>query len=161
MASTARAAGPRRRSTPPRRARFTGSARTPTAGAGTAIGSPSSPARSSRTPRSRSGSGSRSWRAAMRGDAFPLTGEVEVDETYVGGKAVNAHRGNRGRKTSATPGKRGNLVPPKVGVVGAIARKGNVVCKVIGSMEAPTIKEFVHEAVSKDVSLIASDDHPA
>ena len=101
------------------------------------------------------------WRAAMRGDAFPLTGEVEVDETYVGGKASNAHRGNRGQKTSATAGKRGNLIPPKVGVVGAIARKGNVVCKVIGSMEAPTIKEFVHQAVSKDVSLIASDDHPA
>ena len=27
------------------------------------------------------------WRAAMRGDAFPLTGVVEADETYVGGKA--------------------------------------------------------------------------
>src|SRR5438477_6627220 len=53
------------------------------------------------------------WRAAMRGDAFPLTGEVEVDETYVGGKASNAHRGNRGQKTSATAGKRGNLIPPK------------------------------------------------
>ena len=26
------------------------------------------------------------WRAAMRGDAFPLAGEVEVDETYIGGK---------------------------------------------------------------------------
>ena len=26
------------------------------------------------------------WRAAMKGDAIPLTGEVEVDETYVGGK---------------------------------------------------------------------------
>src|ERR1022692_416766 len=31
------------------------------------------------------------WRAAMRGDAFPLTGEVEVDETYIGGKDRNRH----------------------------------------------------------------------
>ncbi|HEY6420338.1 MAG TPA: IS1595 family transposase, partial [Candidatus Binataceae bacterium] len=26
------------------------------------------------------------WRCAMQGDAFPLTGEVEADETYIGGK---------------------------------------------------------------------------
>ena len=26
------------------------------------------------------------WRAAMKGDAFPLTGVVEVDETYIGGE---------------------------------------------------------------------------
>src|SRR6202790_319771 len=30
-------------------------------------------------------------RAAMRGDAFPLSGEVEADETYVGGKDRNRH----------------------------------------------------------------------
>src|SRR5262249_28570766 len=31
------------------------------------------------------------WRAAMRGDAFPLDGVVEVDETYIGGKDRNRH----------------------------------------------------------------------
>ena len=101
------------------------------------------------------------WRAAMRGDAFPLTGEVEIDETYVGGTASNAHRGNRGKRTSAVPGKRGNLVPPKVGVVGAIARKGNVVAKVIGSMEAPTVKKFVYQTVADTVSLVATDEASA
>src|ERR1700674_290201 len=30
------------------------------------------------------------WRAAMKGDAFSLTGQVEVDETYIGGKIAIA-----------------------------------------------------------------------
>jgi hypothetical protein len=30
-------------------------------------------------------------RAAMRGDAFPLTDEVEVNETFLGGKQKNRH----------------------------------------------------------------------
>jgi transposase-like protein len=101
-------------------------------------------------------------RAAMQdGGFFRLTGTVEIDETYVGGNATFAHKGNRGKNTSAMPGRRGNLVPPKVGVVGAIARKGNVVAKVIGSLDAPTIKSFVRRAVADDVSLVATDAHPA
>ncbi|HEV7734075.1 MAG TPA: IS1595 family transposase [Candidatus Binatia bacterium] len=101
-------------------------------------------------------------RAAMKEDGGGiLNGIVEIDETYVGGSADNAHRGNRGKTTSARVGKRGNLVPPKVGVVGAIARKGNVVCKVIGSADAPSIKAFIRKTVGDDVSLIATDAHPA
>jgi len=101
-------------------------------------------------------------RAAMKDPTFlKLCGQVEIDETYIGGSASNAHRGNRGKVTSATPGKRGNLVPPKFGVVGAIARKGNVVCKVIGSTDALTIKSFIRKTVSSEVSLVATDSDPA
>src|SRR5437879_5352347 len=32
------------------------------------------------------------WRAAMQGDAFPLSGVVEVDETHLGGKDRNRHK---------------------------------------------------------------------
>jgi hypothetical protein len=36
------------------------------------------------------------WRAAMRGDMYqPLSGEVEVDESFVGGKERNKHRSKR------------------------------------------------------------------
>jgi len=52
------------------------------------------------------------WRAAMNGDAFPLTGEVEVDETFVGGKAANKHKSKR----TGHVGTAG-----KVAVIGAIA----------------------------------------
>src|SRR6266404_1970088 len=35
------------------------------------------------------------WRAAMQGDAFPLSGVVEVDETHLGGKDRNRHKNKR------------------------------------------------------------------
>jgi hypothetical protein len=99
-------------------------------------------------------------RAAMKNGGI-LSGEVEIDETYVGGSSTNAHRGNRGKATKAKRGKMGNLIPPKTGVVGAIARKGNVVAQVIGSASAPTIKSFIRQTVCDDVSLIATDNAPA
>jgi transposase-like protein len=101
-------------------------------------------------------------RAAMQNGGFfgGLTGEVEVDETYVGGSAVGAHRGNRGKRTSATPGAKGRLIPPKVSVIGAIARKGNVVCKVIERASAKELTGFVKEVVADNVSLVATDQNP-
>ncbi|MCH7614974.1 MAG: IS1595 family transposase [Nitrospinae bacterium] len=89
------------------------------------------------------------WRAAMKGDVLPLTGEVEVDETYVGGKDKNKHRNKR----SGIPGGTG-----KVAVIGAIARKGMVVAKAIERTDANTLQGFVYETVADDVSLIATDE---
>jgi transposase-like protein len=99
-------------------------------------------------------------RAAMQqGGGGLLGGIVEIDETYVGGEARNAHRGNRGKSTTAKPNKLGHLAPPKATVVGAIARKGNVVCKVIERASNRTLTRFVREVVSEDVELVATDQH--
>jgi len=46
----------------------------------------------------------------------------------------------------------------KVPVIGAIVRKGNVVCEVIEQTDARTLQRFVNEAVSDKVSLVATDD---
>jgi ISXO2-like transposase domain len=78
-------------------------------------------------------------RAAMKDDEFrQLLGEVEADETYIGGKASN-----------------------RMPLIGAISRKGNVVCKAIEPADRATLNRFIKEAVFHKVSLLATDEHPA
>ena len=94
----------------------------------------------------------------------PLSGEVEVDETYIGGKDRNRHKGKKSADMRKAKGAQrlGEAVGfGKVGVIGAIERKGNVVARVIGSMDAPTLGAFVRRATDEKVSLVATDDAPA
>jgi transposase-like protein len=89
-------------------------------------------------------------RAAMKDEGLAqLLGTVEIDETYIGGKESNKHVGKRsGRK-----GTRG-----KTEVIGAISRKGNVVCKMVEQADWDTYDKFVRETVSNKVSLVATDE---
>ena len=98
------------------------------------------------------------WRAAMRGEMYKLDGLVEVDDIYVGGKDRNRHKG----KKSADLRREGKATGfAKVGVIGAIARKGNVVCRVIGEADAPTLSSFVDKVTSHSVRLVATDENKA
>ena len=100
-------------------------------------------------------------RAAMKqGGMFnppKLSGEVEVDETFIGGKAKNRH--GRGIGGGKKKGEGGTGKMGKVGVIGAIARKGNIVCQVIERVDAKTLERFVAATVSDDVSLVATDEY--
>jgi hypothetical protein len=101
------------------------------------------------------------WRAAMKGDVMQLSGVVEVDETFVGGKDRNRHWKKKSQQMRAARGADDEKIGyGKVGVIGAIARKGNVVCKVIGDMDARTKSGFVRRTVADDVSLVATDENP-
>jgi transposase-like protein len=92
-------------------------------------------------------------RAAMKNEEFrKLTGTVEMDETYIGGDNRNRHRNKR---------LRGRGTVGKIAVIGAIARKGNVVAKMIQSTTIATVDKFVREAVADNVTLVATDEHPA
>ncbi len=79
-----------------------------------------------------------------------LMGIVEVDETYIGGKFKNKHRSQKPAHAKGTVG--------KVPVIGAIARKGNVVCQMIENADKPTMDGFVRKVVSDKVDLVATDE---
>ena len=91
-------------------------------------------------------------RAGMQDESFQkLMGIVEVDETFVGGKAKNRHKDRRGDGSGGTGGAGKEIV------AGAVSRKGNVVARVIQNTDAKTLQGFVRGAVSEKVSLLCTD----
>jgi transposase-like protein len=93
-------------------------------------------------------------RTALVENIEQLGGVVEIDETFVGGKRSNKHKSDRGDHTGTGNG-------PAAGkgiVIGAVARRGNVVARVIDNMKTETIMSFVNEAISNKVSLVCTDD---
>ena len=98
------------------------------------------------------------WRHVRAAD-----GVVEVDETYVGGKDRNRHWNKKSAQRRAAIGElplgESKFGFGKVGVIGAIERKGNVVARVIGSQDAPTLAGFVRKVVDKNVRLVVTDEH--
>lgn len=90
-------------------------------------------------------------RCAMRGGIEKLEGEVEIDETYIGGLEGNKHWDKRVGKREAAA--------KKMAVIGAISRKGNVIAKAVDEMGFTTLSDFVAEAVSTKAKLVATDEH--
>lgn len=90
-------------------------------------------------------------RHAARTQSFnkPLDGEVEIDETYVGGKAANRHKGDP---------KNGPGTSGKVAVVGAMERGGNFVAAVVERTDTKTLDGFAH-AVVAPTAKISTDEH--
>src|SRR4051794_25610241 len=81
-------------------------------------------------------------RLAMQTGSFDkLDGEVEVDETFIGGKARNMHKDVKKRKVTGT-GFTGKTI-----VLGMRARDGETRAKVISDTSGPTLKAHVREQV--------------
>jgi ribosomal protein L37AE/L43A len=90
-------------------------------------------------------------RTALVEPETKLGGIVEVDETWIGGKDKNKHWDKRGRGGKHAPS-------TKTPVIGAVRRKGNVIARVLWSVNKVDAEAFVREAVSNKVSLLATDE---
>ncbi len=81
-------------------------------------------------------------RLAMQTGTFNKSeGEVEVDETFIGGKARNMHAVDRTRRITGTGG------VDKTIVVGALERGGQVHATVVEDRSAETLTGYVRENV--------------
>ena len=87
-------------------------------------------------------------RLALQDETFgQLTGEVEVDETFIGGKARNMQLAKRAKKITGTGGK------DKMPVLGMLQRGGNVRTSVIPNRRKNALQTKVHQDVTVGSAL--------
>jgi transposase-like protein len=81
-------------------------------------------------------------RLAMQSGTFEkAAGKVEVDETFIGGKARNMHKHIRAKKVTGTGGK------DKTAVLGVLERGGKIRVKVIDSRRKKPLQDHVKSHV--------------
>lgn len=102
-------------------------------------------------------------RYAMTPDAAPepmLTGVIEMDETYVGGKARKRSQGARRAVRRAT-GDRNSKMPrrsiPKTPVVAVLERGGQVRASVMPVVTAKNVKEMLLAVASTEARLMTDE----
>jgi transposase-like protein len=79
--------------------------------------------------------------ATQAGTFEKLSGEVEADETFIGGKARNMHKGKRAEKIT------GRGSSGKVAVMGLLERHGEVRTKIVPDTKTRTLQVEVRENV--------------
>ena len=94
-------------------------------------------------------------RLAMRsGELGKMSGEVEVDETFIGGKAQNMHRG-QAKGADHGPGAKG-----KAAVLGILRRGGEVRAQVVPNRRKHTLEAMVHRNIAPN-SVVYTDALPS
>lgn len=92
----------------------------------------------------------RQIRSILGEDTQPLVGEVELDETFIGGKAHNMHEAKRERL-----GGRGTA--GKAPVFGAVERKGKVVAVNVPNTDKLTLIPIIKENVAPNATIYTDE----
>jgi transposase-like protein len=79
--------------------------------------------------------------AMQQGSIEKLSGHVEVDETFIGGKARNMHRADKARKIHGTGG------CGKVAVMGLLERHGEVRTMVVSNVRRKSLRTEINAHV--------------
>jgi transposase-like protein len=92
-------------------------------------------------------------RMAVHDESFgsKLGGEVEADETFIGGKARNMHKSKRERVITGTGGK------DKTVVMGMMERGGEVRAFVVDNRRKPEIQKQVREHVEAGAAIFSDE----
>ena len=90
---------------------------------------------------------------AKRTNPILLSGIIEADETYIGGKPRKENK-----KEDREPAKRGRGTS-KTTIIGAVERGGNVVAHVAENLTGRTILEFIRKAVNIKESELMTDEY--
>ncbi len=93
-------------------------------------------------------------RLAMQAKSFnKFSGEVEIDETYIGGLARNMHKSVRKQKISGTGGTN------KAKVFGMIERGGIVRAEVVPDVKRSTLQKRIRESIEPGSSIYTDRMH--
>jgi hypothetical protein len=84
-------------------------------------------------------------------DDGKLVGEVEVDETLIGGKARNMHKDKRVRVITGTGGK------DKTIVMGMLERGGEVRAAVVGNRRKKEVQKQIREHVEAGAAIFSDE----
>jgi transposase-like protein len=87
---------------------------------------------------------------SMLGENITHSGEVELDETYVGGKAINMHASKRAMLT-------GRGTADKTAVFGIVERHGKVTAKVILGTDKQTLIPIIKNKVANGTTVYTDE----
>ena len=89
--------------------------------------------------------------ALHRGSFEKMAGDVEVDETYIGGKARNMHLAQRRRRIT------GRGATDKTAVLGVLQRGGEIRAMVVSDTRKPTLQAKVKQHVAAGSALFSDE----